>query len=347
MKSFPSINQFRHLVKTVQFRSQYVGSDEHGDPIYDESIKLPKLKVEGTVKLHGTTAGVFVKNGELTCLSHTRIIVPGDDNHGFARYVNENQEVFLEMLEKVSSKVDTPDDSSLVVYGEWCGRGINSGCAIHQLEKMFVIFAVCTEYFDEEKDREWYDIRDFSDVSYPEVRIFSVIQFQTFNMEIDFENPKLSQNALIDLTLEVEKQCPVAKHFGVDGVGEGIVWVIKDPAFKGSKYWFKVKGDKHSVTKVKKLVEVDVEKLKTVEEFIEAVATEARLSQGWEYLKTEKKELSQKSTGVFIKWVFDDVIKEESDRLEASNLTKKDINSVLSKKSRTWFFSKLDESVGL
>ena len=48
-----------------------------------------------------------------------------------------------------------------------------------------------------------------------------------------------------------------------------------------------------------------------------------------------------KDIGSFIKWVSDDVLKEESDTLKENKLTMKDIGSLLSKKSKNWFINKL------
>jgi len=45
------------------------------------------------------------------------------------------------------------------------------------------------------------------------------------------------------LTLEVERCCPVSRAFQVEGVGEGIVWVVDKS--DGTQSMFKVKGDQH------------------------------------------------------------------------------------------------------
>jgi hypothetical protein len=43
MISFGSIEQFRTVVKNVQWMSQYKGIDEEGNPIMDRSAKAPKI----------------------------------------------------------------------------------------------------------------------------------------------------------------------------------------------------------------------------------------------------------------------------------------------------------------
>ena len=69
---------------------------------------------------------------------------------------------------------------------------------------------------------------------------------------------QLSQNKFIELVEEVEKECPVSKQFNVSGIGEGIVWTTE---YKGETYRFKTKGEKHSVSKVKTVVPIDIEKI--------------------------------------------------------------------------------------
>lgn len=53
MIKWPSIEQYRNLVKNVQMKNRYRGKDADGEPIFDAFAKLPTLKFEGTVKLHG------------------------------------------------------------------------------------------------------------------------------------------------------------------------------------------------------------------------------------------------------------------------------------------------------
>lgn len=51
--SFPSIDQFSHVRRNVQWKSQYRGQDEKDEPIMDRTASMPTLSYEGTVKLHG------------------------------------------------------------------------------------------------------------------------------------------------------------------------------------------------------------------------------------------------------------------------------------------------------
>lgn len=73
--SFPEIGQYRQIVKTITERTRYVGKDDHGDAIYDHSKMMPIQKWTGTVKQHGTNAGVTInKDGEIWAQSRSNIL---------------------------------------------------------------------------------------------------------------------------------------------------------------------------------------------------------------------------------------------------------------------------------
>jgi len=343
MSKFPEIEQFRHVIRAVKDRSQFTGLDADNQPIFDRTITEPTLEAVGTVKIHGTNAGVTLdEDGELECWSRTRKITVETDNAGFCKFVMEREALFKSMLGHTGLMRNS------TIYGEWCGKGIMKGCAVHELDKMFVIFAIGVQLPGEDR-RRWLDLRKWPQLEGAEERIFNVANFGSFTMKIDFRYPAESQNALIALTQGVEAECPVGKHFGVSGIGEGIVWRLLDEANKyaTSDFWFKVKGEKHSVTKVKKLAEVDIEKLNTTRAFAEATATEQRCLQAVAQLESDKVTIDQKATGTFLRWMFNDIIKEEMDRMEASGLTKKEVGSAISKHAREWWFSYLNEQAGL
>lgn len=174
-----------------------------------------------------------------------------------------------------------------------------------------------------------------------------ITSYDSFEIDVDFSDPVSiaeASNKMEEITKAVESCCPVAKSLGATPengpmIGEGVVWIVKDNPFQK----FKVKGDKHSSTKVTKLAAVDVEKVKSVQEFVDRVLTESRLNQGIEVMKRDGFEVSQKNTGVFIKWVSDDVVKEDADTMTQSGLCMKDVSKELSVKARLWYFEHLEE----
>lgn len=58
MIKFPSIEQYRNIIREVKTNHDYQGKDESEQPIYQHLSSYPIIKFEGTVKLHGTNASV-------------------------------------------------------------------------------------------------------------------------------------------------------------------------------------------------------------------------------------------------------------------------------------------------
>lgn len=89
--AFPEIGQYRQAIRAVKQKTHTVGYDANGDPIYDGSILLPKIKYRGTVKLHGTNSGIAkdTVTGEISIQSRQNIITVEKDNYGFARFISE------------------------------------------------------------------------------------------------------------------------------------------------------------------------------------------------------------------------------------------------------------------
>jgi hypothetical protein len=165
---------------------------------------------------------------------------------------------------------------------------------------------------------------------------YRIGSFETHKISIDFNAPQDVQNKLVELTLKVEENCPVAAEFGQSGVGEGIVWFNRETGLR-----FKVKGEKHSMSKVstvKPISEEDLARIKTIGNFVDTVVTENRLNQGIDKLREMGKPLTVQSTGDYIKWVVGDVLKEEMDLIVASMLDKKELNPAMSNKAKEFYF---------
>ena len=347
--SFPDIGQFRNTIRSVIHKTRYRGVDALGEPQYDNTRPLPVIKYRGTVKLHGTNAGIAMdlNTGEVWVQSRENIITPEADNYGFAQFVAllDTKRLFgmLPVTDARGSPSAITDDGNAevtdadldvaVIYGEWCGGSIQKTVALNQLQKMFVVLAVKYRGL-------WLPEDVVKTIKLPEHRVFNIYDYPTYELEIDFEHPELVQNTLIAICTAIEDECPVGKAFGVSGVGEGTVWKPADTAQYGSsKFWFKVKGEKHSVSKVKTLAAVDVERVASIAEFVDKVVTENRLNQGLEFLKRSGfTPLEDKHVGDFIRWMSNDIIKEEADTMKASGFTWKDVNTAAIKKTRDWFF---------
>lgn len=330
MIKFPSIEQFRSTCKHVNDRAKY------------NNESSPTLEFRGTVKLHGTNASIVIHaDGTHQIQSKNQVVTKG--HYGFVDFIEER-------IMSIKISLNAPVDAMMpiTIFGEWCGEGIQKGVALSQLDKMFVVFAISYgegENVVRQDHTRMDEVINFDGLN--GLSIYNVDQFGVFPILIDFNNPKLSQNDMIVTTENVERECPAGKFFGKSGIGEGIVYKCVSYGYESSDFWFKVKGAKHSVSKVKTLVEVDVVKLKSITEFIERVLTENRLCQGVDYLIEMDMNVTQKETGTFLSWIFADIMKEESDVMEASGLNKKDVSRDIGKKARAWYFKHIDAFEGL
>lgn len=112
---------------------------------FEKIPSLKKIEMTITQKIHGTNAQVFIipapiidgqpsmgsfevdgQHYELRCGSRTRWIYPGDDNYGFAAFVDAHKEEFVRCLGVGQH------------FGEWAGLGVNSGEGLDK--KVFVLF---------------------------------------------------------------------------------------------------------------------------------------------------------------------------------------------------------------
>jgi len=336
--SYPSIHQFRNVVKQISLHAAYIGKDENDNPIYDGTLPKPIVTFTGTVKIHGTNSSVCFNAKEgLWTQSRSRIITPENDNAGFAAFVYSKQLAFLNFIGDIqeSHQIDL-DRNTISIYGEWCGKGIQKGVAINELLKMFVVFGAKITPHNEEESAYWIDISNIVAEDEKD-KIYNIYQFPIYKIDIDFNDPKASQNKIIDMTLEVEAECPVAKAFGVSGIGEGIVFSSN---YKGNNYRFKSKGEKHTTSKVKKLSKVDNEKVAKINELVNIIVRPFRLEQGIQetFNTLNGGEIDRKSLGNFIKWVVNDTIKEELDLIVEAELEPKEVSKSISILARNYFF---------
>jgi hypothetical protein len=344
MIKFPSIEQFRSVVATVLRQYNFAGLDENGDAIYDTTKPKPTLTFKGTVKLHGTNAGVSFKYGydntsEYWVQSRENIITPEKDNAGFAFFVESHKEAFKKFASQIDSLGMFDVRHNIVtIYGEWAGGNIQKGVGISNLPKSFFIFGVkvtpITQTEEEARQKPAYWIPSHY-LKSPEDNIYNIEDFPTWTIDIDFNMPQLVQNKLSELTLAVEEECPVAKAFGFSGIGEGIVW---STTLNGNVHRFKTKGEKHSSSKVKTLAAVDTEKLESIQSFVEYAVTESRFNQALENVFPNEEPIENKKLGDVIRWVVNDVIKEEMDTMTDNKIEPKDVNKYISSKVRDMFF---------
>lgn len=322
---YPSTGQFHQAIKYAR---------HHG---------IRELIYEGTVKAHGTNGNMLLANrgAEIQFQSKTRLLTETEDNNDFFRNYNQHREAIAELFDEIIEGLkimEVPEDQMwpIRIAGEYCGKGVQSGAAVGLVEpKFFAIFGVSFGEQDDLGRQKWMPNKFIDELLARDARIFSIFELGgKYAVKIDFERPEEIQNVLADITHKIEEKCPVGDYFGVEGIGEGVVWKPATfPLNSNTELWFKVKGEKHSVSKVKTLAQVNPEKLASVDKFIEYAVTTNRLNQGLTEVFPNGI-IDVKLTGDYIRWVNTDIHKEESDALEASGLTMKDVSRLIGAKAR-------------
>lgn len=341
--AFPSIKQFKEIVRHVNDNCSF------------HQINHPTLHFVGTTKIHGTNAGICrLVNGSIDDIyvqSRERIITVNSDNCGFALWVDANKKELNELFNEIATNEQASNaaENIIQIYGEWFGGNIQKGVGVSNLKKSFSCFAIRVS--ESAESTNWYSADKIISVTEKTTKtipnFYNIYQFPTWHIVIDFSEPSSVQNTLVSLTNAVEEQCPVAtKLLGQPYpdcmTGEGIVWhcVTKHDVIDTSSLVFKVKGEKHSVTKVKKLASANEEEIASIKEFVERTVTENRLQQGIQKMQELEIDVSQmQNISKFIQWVVADVIKEESSMIVHNGLDDKKVKSAITTAARNFYIN--------
>ncbi len=335
-----SIGGFHNVRKTLD------SYDLHEGPI----------TYRGKVKLHGTNAGVTITPmGEVFAQSRKTVLTATEDNAGFAKWVESNAGYWKTLATRFKG------DEIITVYGEWCGPGIQKGTAINELDtKVFAIFAVQLgeSTVDDNGQEHATVVIDPTTIKHVLGKVpenVYVLPWYGDDITVDYKVKSTLETAVTAMNAAVESievADPWVKDtFGVDGIGEGIVYYPISFAVVASSldrwhlstFMFKAKGDKHKVVKQKKAVQMDPEVAADVDEFVAMVVTGARLEQGAREVAGGDFVFEHRHIGPFLKWMGQDVLKETIDELESSNLTWPQVVKKISNTARVWYLKKIEE----
>jgi len=352
--SYPKIESFKNFYKGFKQRRTFVGLEPDGKtPIFEAAI-LPKIQLRGSVKLHGTNAAVAFQGAEYWTQKRTQASRAGtiDGHFGFHAFVNQNVDDIRLLVHHVRNVYQVDENDIITVYGEWCGPGVQKKVAISQLPtKMFFVFGIKITTPDPEGKKDvavWLDPAKWDNVEFDNGRIWNIYQFQTWDYVLDMNDPSAARDYFADVVAEVEEQCPVAKFFNIEGIGEGVLWNSYDDT--GARVAsVKTKGDKHKVAKgegrkTREIIEISPEKLTNIINFVETVEVNERVHQAIHVLY-ENVVPGKEKTGEILKWVCQDIYVEESASLIELNLDWDDVKSRVSTKTREQFFKIIEESI--
>jgi hypothetical protein len=323
VKKFTSIGQYRNVVKTVTGYYNKINALH----------KLPTLNFVGTVKLHGTNAGLRRVGGVYQAQSREHLISVDKDNAGFAAFIHR---IPTEKLDDIFDKISTDPDADITLYGEWVGKGIQSNVAVTELDKHWVLFAAVV-------NDQYVDFIYHKDVMDHAENIYNIYELPVYKVTVDFKNPEQAIPEIERVTLAVEEECPWGKKFGVVGIGEGVVWrCIERPS--DTELFFKTKGTKHSNSKVKKVVSVDIERVNNINALVEAILPNGRLEQGMDVLVNQMHlDIDPVNIGSYLKWIANDILKEEVDTITDNGFVWADVAKSVNNKAKAFFFSKMSE----
>lgn len=185
--------------------------------------------------------------------------------------------------------------------------------------------------------------------------LFSIKDVPTWSLDICW-NDSESVNAAIqrvnDWTLAVEQKCPWAAqpHYGIHGIGEGIVWSPVDPELLNvTELVFKSKGHEHKrhdkqPPKQQDPARLNPERLSSAQQFVEFSLNSDRLEQGLEVMRADDVALELRNIKVFLDWISTDVRRECADELEASSLSWKDVEKIVTRNSAVFFRNKVQST---
>jgi hypothetical protein len=329
---WPSINKFSDVYHSAK-RNQ-----------------INNVTLRGKIKLHGTNAAIRIEpDGTLVGQKRSSDVMIGDDNAGFAQWLSTVEH----------NTVQTT--SGMILFGEWAGRGIQSGDAVTGIsDKKFFVFAYgLITQFEATEDGEPVMRTGVEDMIIEPELLQNVVNYVFGDPEDiivlpwyteprhvrmmdqdDAQNFITAATTLVDEVVGVEDPY-IKETFGVSGPGEGIVFYALDMGVHWRDWLFKVKSDAHTVNKSKVRDHVAPEKPEGMDEFVEMFFTLNRFRQ---MLDEELGGVAdRKKTGDFLKAVMSDVHKESVHEIELADFEWKDVTKYAVGVTRLWLFDEADK----
>ncbi|KAH8824407.1 hypothetical protein DL96DRAFT_1614020 [Flagelloscypha sp. PMI_526] len=311
----------------------------------------------GTVKLHGyNTTLLFRPSQPVQIQARYRILTAEHDPHGAFEFLSQRP------LEKLVEKIleirgQGNEYREIMIAGEYAGGHVQKCVALNDLPVFFAVFHIRI-------DDEWMcDPRVFQDVSLPEHRILNVVALTgSFEVHIrDFRDPDAVVQAdrfMTEKSNEIAEECPFALKAGgalgteaVRGAGEGIVWTLISPSSTSPTLTHFKTVSKDFLSTARNMTTFHNNPLLTPTSreskclaFVSATCPWGgrRMEQGIEYLvdmhDADVDNLRKDQTGLFVKWLIEDVLKEEGDRIvEEFGTTEADVKKEVARQAVSWF----------
>ena len=175
-----------------------------------------------------------------------------------------------------------------------------------------------------------------------EARIFHVIRGGMWKESVWLEDLEAAESKLCEISEQVAQKCPFAADFGIEGVGEGVVWKM-DHAPANPNLWLKTKGKawvpKSVAPRVRQAKDVlDAEEVA----FAEGVAHQRRMEQGLEWMAEMGMDVREKKNAKeFAGWVEGDVLKEEKGEMKRLGLKEVAVMRKVKSLAFVWYMAEL------
>ena len=280
-----------------------------------------KITLDGTIKLHGACAGVSFDGNDIRYQSKDGLIEGYKGHFGFRGFMERYGKNMMKFFEYLIETYQIDIDKNIItIYGEFCGDNIqNSDIGLVNLPKCFVMFdaKVTNKVIESGEDNiknpyKKINMKNENNkciISDPKNNIYNIYDFPTYQIEVDLKNPQKSHEEIMELTYQVEKECPFTKSFGKSGGGEGIVWRFWEDS--GLCITYKSKGNKHSVRNTE-FLKARGGIVKSAQDFATAFCTKNRFDQFVTKMFTaDEKVPTSKDIPILVNTIFQDAIQEE------------------------------------
>lgn len=338
---FPRIEQFRHQLKALKDFIYFDGLIDD-EPTFDYNRTLPTVTINCTEKIHGTYAGVVYANNQLYAQSRNKVLAIGDDNAGFALFVEQHKTLLTNICTVLKQVYNLSDSDVILLSGEWAGGSIQKNSALSGVDKKFLIFPQFRVIHADES----VSTLPISELNLSSDSIYSLANFPeaTFVTTIDFES-ELSINDFLALMesriAAIEESSPVGRWFNQsNNIGEGFVCTFDaiNSAGQSKQFIFKCKGEKHSQSNViKSQPAKSTEELTALKEFVDSICHSWRFEQGVVETCGTVDSADIKHMGAYLKFVTTDTLKEENDLIIASGFEVKQIMSKVNDRAKKYF----------
>lgn len=329
------INEFTKWPKIGAFKdTAYNLKSERTEEWLEPALSGQVLQFRPKVKLHGTNCAVRVFDGgvSITAQSRGRDLTIYSDNYGFCQWVESSRDYW--------SQVGQNED--LIVYGEWCGKGIQQSTACSQTQgKWMAVFAIATseelivcpdkisKILGKNGECTHIILPDLFNIPWAgEPICLNVTDVQSFVDQIN------------EHTDSVCKEDPFMKDiFDQTGYGEGLVYYPYNISYKGT--WkpltdlaFKSKGELFKEVKGQKAAKASYVQIdySGVEELAAAYVTDERCQKALKEVEFS----GPKEIGLFIRYMQKDIEEEAKTEIISQKMDPKNLMKCVATLSRKW-----------